>query len=374
MLRTLGRATLLAVIGACVCSASALADEAKVITGHIASERPDWVYVPFDVPAGTNRVDVSYSYNRVTGNALDIGLFDEGGTALGDDAGFRGWSGGARSDFTVSASDATPGYRPGPVEPGRWNVILGPYNVGATGIDYRIEVTLHSGPQGEAFKPQPAPESVPGTGRGWYRGDLHLHTVHSDGRYQPQQIVDGAKAAGLDFFVSTEHNTDTANSIWGQVARPDLLTIGGEEVTTRAGHWGAIGLPPQTWIDWRYRPEDGLLGHFVDQVHEAGGLAVANHPSASCKACDWGFGYGPMDAIEVWNGAWDNEDEASLAKWDTRLRQGDRIVAVSGSDAHRAPDLIGRPQTSKVSSTTATSAPCESMSTLTGAIACPSWS
>ncbi len=31
--------------------------------------------------------------------------------------------------------------------------------------------------------------------------------------------------------------------------------INGEEVTTRSGHWLAIGLPAGTWIDWRYRPE-----------------------------------------------------------------------------------------------------------------------
>src|SRR4051794_15695347 len=110
--------------------------EFRGLVGHIAAERPDWVYVPFDVPAGTNRVDVSCSYNRVNGNALDIGLFDNHGTDLGNQSGFRGWSGGARTAFSVSAADATPGYRPGPIEPGRWNVILGPYNVGPTGIDY----------------------------------------------------------------------------------------------------------------------------------------------------------------------------------------------------------------------------------------------
>ncbi len=316
-------------------------DSTVVLRGHITSERPDWIYVPFDVPRGTTRVEVSYSYDHANGNALDIGLFDARGTA----SGFRGWSGGARTSFTVSASDATPGYIPGPVWPGRWNVILGPYAVGAAGIDYVIAITLHSGPQGPVFVPHPARDSVPGRGRGWYRGDLHVHTIHSDGSFTPRDVVDGARTAELDFFVSTDHNTDAANAAWGLVTPPGLLAIRGEEVTTRAGHWGAVGLPPNTWIDWRYRPEDNLLSRFVSQVHAAGGVAVANHPFASGTACKWGFSYHPTDAIEVWNGPWDSTDERARDLWDAILRSGRRFPAVGGSDAHRPPDVIGRPQT-----------------------------
>ena len=52
-----------------------------------------------------------------------------------------------------------------------------------------------------------------------------------------------------------------------------------------------------------------------------------------------------MDAVEVWNGAWTLDDDATVGKWDELLRAGERIVATGGSDAHRAPDVIGRPQT-----------------------------
>jgi hypothetical protein len=39
-------------------------------------------------------------------------------------------------------------------------------------------------------------------GGGWYRGDLHLHTVHSDGQRHPNELVTEALASGLDFIVS----------------------------------------------------------------------------------------------------------------------------------------------------------------------------
>jgi hypothetical protein len=337
---------LIAIAALLTCAAPASADTTKVITGHIASDRPDWLYLPVQIPAGTRQISVHYSYNKVSGNALDIGIFDSDGIGLGNNAGFRGWSGGARDSFTISAADATPGYRPGPIEPGTWNIILGPYQVAAAGIDYRVDVTLTSGPVGPHFVPHPPRSSVPGTGRGWYRGDLHLHSVHSDGQYTQDNLADGAKAAGLDYYVSTEHNTPTANSVLGLYQRPGLLAIPGEEVTTRGGHWGAIGIPPGAWIDWRYRPEDGVFPFFTGQVHHYGGLAVANHPFCPLKGCLWTFGYDDVDLIEVWNGPWTSyDDERTLQGWDADLRAGRYHPIVGASDAHRSPDKIGLPQT-----------------------------
>jgi predicted metal-dependent phosphoesterase TrpH len=34
--------------------------------------------------------------------------------------------------------------------------------------------------------------------------------VHSDGRRLPEEVAAGVRAAGLDFIVSTEHNTSSA--------------------------------------------------------------------------------------------------------------------------------------------------------------------
>ena len=51
------------------------------------------------------------------------------------------------------------------------------------------------------------PTQVAGRGRGWYRGDCHVHSVCSNGgELTPAQLVAGARAAGLDFLATTEHN------------------------------------------------------------------------------------------------------------------------------------------------------------------------
>ncbi|GAA4699125.1 CehA/McbA family metallohydrolase [Nocardioides conyzicola] len=331
----------------------------KVFKGRFAgSHVPDWVYLPFHVPAGVREIKVSYSYTPTTGgvtttNVVDIGIFDPSGAGLGNAAGFRGWSGGARRSFRLSRTSATPGYLPGPISKGRWRIALGPYQINGAGTPYEVRVTLRHGKPGPKFKPVIAPTSVPGTGPGWYRGDLHVHTVHSDGSQTQRQAYVAAKAAGLDFIGSSEHNTSSAQLTWGKHVPADFLVVPGEEVTTRAGHWLAAGLPVRrpngTWIDWRYRPEDGRLARFARQVRGAGGLAIAAHPATPVDSIRWDFGYDDMDAIEVWNGPWSGfnavTNSNAVDQWHQLLVDGTFLPAVGNSDSHSSGQKIGAAHT-----------------------------
>ena len=324
---------------------------------------PDWHYVPVEVPRGVREIEVSYDYEPtptpvgMTANVIDIGIFDPSGHDLGNAEGFRGWSGGARRRFRLSSTSATPGYLPGPITPGRWHVILGPVAVVPPGVEWTLTVTLHFGTAGPRFRPAPAPRSVPGTGRRWYRGDLHVHTVHSDGRRSPAEMVTAARGAGLDFFASTEHNTSSASLVWGRHVPEDLLVLNGEEVTTRDGHWLAVGLPAGAWIDWRYRSLDGELPRFLDQVRTLGGLAIIAHPSVPIPATGWTFGpLAQADAIEVWNGPWTTDDEGTLARWHAMLVAGTYVPVVGSSDSHRPDQPVGLPQTVVLAETLGTGA------------------
>ena len=330
--------------------------ETRTVRGTLPPGSPDFVYVPLEIPDGVREIKVSYTYDKPSvpagtpGNALDIGIFDWRGTELGG-RGFRGWSGGARTEFFIRADDATPGYIPGPVREGTWSIALGPYTVAPQGLSYEITITLTYGEPGEAVEPAYPPERAKGRGRAWYRGDCHLHSWYSDGRRTPAEIAALARAAGLDFINSSEHNTHSAHAHWADVAGDDLLVMLGEEVTTRNGHVVALGTEPGTFIDWRYRARDNRFGRFARQIRKAGGLVVPAHPHATCVGCNWKFGFGEADAIEVWNGPYTPDDEVALADWDSMLvasvRSNSRswIPAMGNSDAHRDPDPVGSPQT-----------------------------
>ncbi|GAB1692327.1 CehA/McbA family metallohydrolase [Krasilnikovia sp. M28-CT-15] len=319
--------------------------------GHSPAGFDQWAYVPFEVPPGVSRISVSrwfHPFVLVPGlleNVLDIGLFGAAGWGPGAEAGFRGWSGGARDSFTVAAADATPGYLAGPLDPGTWAVALGPIVYDPRGMDWTVDVTLESGPAGPAFRPSPAPARATGRGPAWYRGDMHLHTVHSDGQRTPERLAADARARGLDFFASTEHNTRAANQIWGQYATDDLLIIGGEEVTTRHGHWLALGLPVDRWVDWRYAPDQALFAQYADAVRAGGGVVVAAHPLTPGPGALWEFGYDHVDGLEVWSGPWTVDDATAVRVWDGLLRQGRRVAAVGNSDAHGPGDVVGLPHT-----------------------------
>ncbi|ROP51746.1 CehA/McbA family metallohydrolase [Streptomyces sp. PanSC9] len=325
------------------------------LRGTLAPGAPDYVYLPFEVPPGTAELQVSYTYDRpavppgTPGNALDIGLFDERGTELGG-RGFRGWSGGARTEFRVRADEATPGYLPGPLNPGTWHIALGPYTVAPQGLRYEVTVTLTGGVPGRTPTPSYPPARAAGRGRDWYRGDCHLHSWHSDGRRTPAEIAALARAAGLDFINSSDHNTTAAHAHWADAAGDDLLVLLGEEVTTRNGHVLALGTDPGTFVDWRHRARDHRWARFAREIRRAGGLAVPAHPHGDCVGCAWKFGFAEADAVEVWNGQWTPDDEVTLAAWDARLvspARADRawLPAMGDSDAHRDPDVVGHPQT-----------------------------
>src|SRR5260370_17211428 len=81
-----------------------------------------WAYVPFDVPAGIQRIDVNTSHDHFSllalgRNVLDLGIFGPAGHDLGNAEGFRGCSGGARAGFILSPLNASPSYPPAPIYP-----------------------------------------------------------------------------------------------------------------------------------------------------------------------------------------------------------------------------------------------------------------
>ncbi|MFJ5924959.1 CehA/McbA family metallohydrolase [Kitasatospora sp. NPDC092948] len=191
-------------------------------------------------------------------------------------------------------------------------------------------------------------------GPGWYRGDCHLHTVHSDGELTPAELAAAARAAGLDFLVATEHNCAAPPGAWDGLDGDDLLILLGQEVTTRTGHWLALGLRPGQLVDWQHRVGSAAFDRALREVRAAGGMCVAAHPHAPYPGGDLMFPLEAFDAVEVWNGAWASDrpwnadNHAAHAEWGRRLAAGVRAghwqPALGNSDTHLRGQL-GTPQT-----------------------------
>jgi predicted metal-dependent phosphoesterase TrpH len=192
------------------------------------------------------------------------------------------------------------------------------------------------------------------SGPTWYRGDCHVHTIHSDGQLSPAEAASEARAAGLNFIATTDHNTVAAHRVWSEHSGPDLLVIVGLEVTTVAGHWLALGVEPGQLIDWHYDAQANGIGDRLDEVHHVGGLCVAAHPHAPYPSGTFKYPLRGLDAVEVWNGLWASDrpwnadNEAAYADWGRSLVEdvpgGSWRPAIGNSDAH-LPDQLGRPHT-----------------------------
>lgn len=202
-----------------------------------------YVEVSFVLPNGVKRLTVDFSYNkREDRTTIDLGLLDP--------QGFRGWSGGARTRFTISKEEASPGYFAGPLPSGTWKLLLGIPNIRSGVVaQYEAKIFIDTAAKITEFYDRPVNEQA-----GWYRGDLHVHSGNSDGKCISQngsevpspvyRIAAAAVDKGLDFISVTDHNTSAQSGAIRalQPAFNKILFVPGQEITTFFGHANIFGL------------------------------------------------------------------------------------------------------------------------------------
>lgn len=356
-----------AVIAAALLAAAAPAPPAPdlTLTGAMTgTDHQTYREVPFRVPAGVTRITVAFDYTgKDQRSVIDLGLRDP--------QRFRGWSGGNKARFTISEAEATPSYLPGPLPAGVWKLVLGVPNLRKTGhAEFNAKIYFEHGPGITAFE-----DKALAAGPGWFRGDLHMHTAHSDGACASRKGVrvpcpvfktlEAAAARGLDFVAVTDHNATSQNQSLRELAPyfDDLLLIPGREITTFYGHANLFG--PSSALDFQLgSPRAPTMAAIQTQAEKAGGVLSINHPGLpsgeACMGCGWvakDTDYGRVQAIEVANGgslALPGGAESAVSGipfWEARLNAGFRITGIGGSDNHDAgldptkPGAIGYPTT-----------------------------
>jgi len=313
--------------------------EARVyeFTGFIgAGEGEPYKYLPFEVPEGCVKIQVEYGYEPSDECVLDIGVFQPGEIGFLKAAeSFRGWSGSNKKSFYLSPRNATPGYLPGPIKAGTWKIILGLYRIPEKGCRYRVKIKLLLA-KAEA-KDGYRKSNIERVGEGeakraasaWLKGDLHVHSVHSDGDASVGEIARRARQLGLDFVAITDHNTVSQLRDFSHTA--GVLLIPGEEVTTYYGHMNVLGV--KEWVDFRITSERQAR-MLIEHVKGRGYLPVINHPKP--LGPEWRLGNVELAGyVEVWQGVWEFNNYVSLKLVDDLLLRGSWVGMVGGSDAHK---------------------------------------
>lgn len=240
-------------------------------------------------------------------NIIDLGL-------IGPDGKQVGVSGSNKECISLSANRATPGYAPRPLTPGKWEILIGAYTVAPEGVTVRYTLT---------FTPKT---------RRLFIGDLHTHTVASDGIQTVEELADHARSHGLDFLAITDHNNMPNSSLLNSI--PGITLIPGVEWTHYQGHANFLGVD-QPYDDPFYTNSMEEVKERFQSARDRGATIVINHP------CDPGCGFRfdldqlPFDCLEIWNGPMRESNLQAVGMWQAILEAGRKIPAVGGSDYHR---------------------------------------
>jgi hypothetical protein len=334
-----------------------------LLQGNVrGDENHTYVEVPFEVPANLQRVTITFAYTEKDQRTwLDLGLLDP--------AEVRCWSGGNKSTLTVGISDATPSCMPGPIAPGRWRVLIGVPNIRPLITSHYTIQVFFTRTGLIADEPTLLREPLR-SGPAWYRGDLHMHTGHSDGQCPSQTgkmvpcpvffTVDAAARRGLDFIAITDHNATSHYDAMRELQPyfDKLLLILGREITTFQGHFNLFGTTQ--FLDFRLGSKEvPQINDLLQRARSLGALASINHPASpsgeTCFGCGWTTSV-PTDmnlvnAIEIANGGSGDHVLPGIQFWEHQLDLGYRLTAVGGSDNHRPlqpldkQGSIGRPTT-----------------------------
>lgn len=284
--------------------------------------------VPFTIPPGIERLAVSYSYPRRPAhlhklenasftatpemNIIDLGL-------IGPDGKQVGASGSDKLEFTVSEVEATPGYQPTPIRPGEWAILVGAYKVQPEGVDVVYEITL-----------DPKRTRL-------LKGDLHAHTLASDGVHTLPELAYKALRNGLDFLAITDHNQMIAQAALPRI--PGVTLIPGLEWTHFRGHANFLGVEQPYDEPFAANTPQEVRARF-ESAHARGALISINHPLDP----DCGFHFDlaalPFDMIEVWNGPMREPNLRAVGFWHQMLTEGKKIPMCGGSDYHRDTPFI----------------------------------
>ncbi|PZE21572.1 CehA/McbA family metallohydrolase [Paenibacillus xerothermodurans] len=274
-------------------------------------EQSTYLEIPFTMPEHVEEIHVSYEVKSPGKQkaVIDLGIRD--GSRV------RGWSGGARTEFTLGLEKATPGYIPGQLHAGEWAVLHNAYKVPDEGCEVAITLQFcFASPR-------------------WLKGDLHTHSIHSDGTFTLEANASIMEVLGCDFIAMTDHNTSSQNFAYPR--NTNVVMIPGMEFTTNFGHSNFLG-SVDPLDDFRVSDQKDVEDR-IRTARQRGAKIVLNHPH--CDHCPWEWDFQvEHDWVEVWNGPWKARNARTLAWWQHQLESGRRMVAVGGSDVHREGEYV----------------------------------
>ncbi len=287
------------------------------------TQQGQYLTLPFTMPFGTETMTLCYEYERQKNdetrfdhgiftnlegkNIVDLGLIAPNGKQVGA-------SGSDKLEILVSEARSTPGYNAVELTPGEWKILAGAYKIAPEGVrvTYHLEFKLKA--------------------RQLYLGDLHTHTLASDGVLTAEELGRHARRHGLDFIAITDHNQMISQDALPQI--DGLTIIPGIEWTHYQGHANFLGVD-RPYDKPFYTNDIASTQAIFDSARDRGALIVVNHPFEEICPFKIALEQIPFDLLEVWNGPMRESNLKAIGFWQQLLVSGKKIPICGGSDYHR---------------------------------------
>jgi len=293
-------------------------------TFHIRHDQQgQYLTVPFEMPENIGKFTLTYEYpkrgfateaiaggsfsERLRLNTVDLGLVAPGNDQVAA-------TGSDKKAITLSETWATPGCTPCKLVPGIWQILVGAYRIAPQGLDVHYTLTYEEK-----------------TAR-WLTGDLHTHTLASDGSKTALELCQHAQSQGLDFLAITDHNQFVKRASLPQL--PGFTVIPGMEWTHYRGHSNFLGLE-QPYDEPFFTNKASEVSKRFQAAHARGALIVLNHTHDDDLPFTFDLKSLPYDCLEIWNGPMRPSNLQAVAAWHARLVQGEKTIMVCGSDYHK---------------------------------------
>ena len=293
----------------------------KIFRGVIdPSESRRLKVIEFSISPETSRVEVRFDYSPISLggilNHVDLLLYDSMGRFVGRcDKNLK------RIEISQSPSNGARSIFP---LPGKWKAVLEIHEASSK-IDYELEIKSSGD---ERYT--------------WKMGELHSHSIHSDGIFTVTELGEYFKEEmGFDFFFLTDHSNISG---WEELIDLDgIVGFPGQEINTLYGHMLVLGC--RNFIDWKDEMMNEVECEKIRKFVKIGeGIVGIAHPflmeDPTCMNCEWKYSDDPfsLDFVEVWTylpREYEHVNERFTYEWIKYLRSGGKVVGTVGGDFHK---------------------------------------
>lgn len=171
----------------------------------------------------------------------------------------------------------------------------------------------------------------------WYKGNLHMHTLCSDGLLSPEAAVVVYRNAGYDFIALTDHWVQSVN----QTVENGLLVLGGCEWDTgdmlKIPIYHILGIGMEKQVNLSHTPSLNPQ-EVIDAINAAGGFAILAHPAWSVNDPTECLQLRGLSGAEIYNSVsnlpWNGRRADSSLYFDLWASKGKLMRCFAEDDSH----------------------------------------